>query len=67
MHVTEPVRATIPVQNGARLSWDRSIDIESFLPWLHATGTKATQTMAATVMTVNVVSILLVLCLENAY
>ena len=22
MHVTEPVRATIPVQNGARLSWD---------------------------------------------
>ena len=25
MHVTEPVRATIPVQNGARLSWDRSI------------------------------------------
>ena len=26
MHVTEPVRATIPVQNGARLSWDRSIE-----------------------------------------
>ena len=25
MHVTEPVRATIPVQNGGRLSWDRSI------------------------------------------
>ena len=23
MHVTEPVRATIPVQIGARLSWDR--------------------------------------------
>ena len=22
MHVTEPVRATIPVQDGARLSWD---------------------------------------------
>ena len=22
MHVTEPVSATIPVQNGARLSWD---------------------------------------------
>ena len=31
MHVTEPVRATIPVQNGARLSWDRSIDKEHFL------------------------------------
>ena len=27
MHVTELVRATIPVQNGARLSWDRSIAI----------------------------------------
>ena len=27
MHVTEPVRATIPVQNGARLSWD---------PWIVA-------------------------------
>ena len=26
-NVTEPVRATIPVQNGARLSWDRSIAI----------------------------------------
>ena len=28
MHVTEPVRATTPVQNGARLSWD---------PWIHQT------------------------------
>ena len=25
MHVTEPVRATILVQNGAKVSWDRSI------------------------------------------
>ena len=32
MHVTEPVRATIPVQNGARLSWDPWI--ERFPPFL---------------------------------
>ena len=31
MHVTEPVRATIPVQNGARLSWD---------PWILQSGVK---------------------------
>ena len=28
MHVTEPVRATIPVQNGAWLSWDPWIESE---------------------------------------
>ena len=32
MHVTEPVRATIPVQNGARLSWD---------PWIHGIQTSS--------------------------
>ena len=30
MHVTEPVRETIPVQNGARLSWDRSIGFRTW-------------------------------------
>ena len=29
MHVTEPVRATIPVQSGARLSWDPWIDADT--------------------------------------
>ena len=30
MHVTEPVRATIPVQNGTRLSWDGPLRDEHF-------------------------------------
>ena len=34
MPVTEPLRATIPVQNGARLSWDRSIALGVTLEWM---------------------------------
>ena len=36
MHVTEPVRATIPVQNGARLSWDPWIYVVDLdIPYIH--------------------------------